>query len=270
MTSAHVLIVTTDWITGRGCEQSLEVAGYRVTAHTTAGDRAVADLRRDLPALTLIENDRRNIPVARVCESAGVPMVYVHRLLTGDAWHGNPPGLDGRPVAHLMTPFNEAQLLNTVATALGRSSSWRGPSVPPTRAWRALSGDSIEDRLDGARNSPMARTRIRKPKGQEGLCWAWKKGIKKIAYGQEGHPMVTSESYRRGQLDRNEVVNSSMASKYPSSSVGEARKTMRKKPSFGLIPNPDPWTHKIPVSRSRPRMNSSSVRPGGRSTLGMA
>ena len=137
VTREHVLIVTTDWMTSRGCEHVLELAGYRVTAHVTVGDVALADLGDGDPELALIENDIRNMRVVRACESAGVPMVYVHRPLTGAAWNANAPRLEGRPVAHLIAPFQEAQLVSTVATALGRSSAKSLQAVVSRRTWLA-------------------------------------------------------------------------------------------------------------------------------------
>ena len=66
------------------------------------------------------------------------------------------------------------------------------------------------------------------------------------------------------------AVNPAIKSQIWFSWSGGARVTMRKYPSAGSIPKPDPWTHSTPVAWTRSMMKSASVFPWGNSTFGIA
>jgi PAS domain S-box-containing protein len=142
---SRILIVEDEGVVATDIEKSLEDNGYEVSGVAASAEDAILEASRKCPDLVLMDNriqgDLDGIEAAEMLHSRfGVPLIY----LTA---HGDPETLERakktRPMAFLLKPFREAELVNAVKIALHNADAEKG--VHERERWFATALGSVGD-----------------------------------------------------------------------------------------------------------------------------
>ncbi len=147
----QILVVEDDWIVARAIQQTLQSAGYEVTAVVSSPDEALASVANRQPRVAIVDVKLRDgtdgIELARqLAERTGAQIVYISA--SSDAATVARVAAT-HPSGFILKPFQEEQMLTIVAIAIARRKAEAGTGHESSSATGAPERRPASDPGDG-------------------------------------------------------------------------------------------------------------------------
>ncbi|GEM_PF-221120 len=158
--TANVLVVEDERITARDLQRTLQRAGYRVPAVAFSGEEAVIKTREHDPDLILMDivmpGEMDGIQAAQeIHQQRDVPIVYLTAY--GDAEIVE-RAKTTEPIAYVLKPYDERNLLTTIELALHQYISARNRSEAEIRASEEKYRSLVDNALTGVYQTALDGT----------------------------------------------------------------------------------------------------------------